>query len=128
MESNLGRTYLNLKPHNVLDTGLWGLCRHPNYFGEALWWGALSVGYGYLIPSTGGANKSWIIFGWIINFLVMLVSIQLIEQKMRSSSNVAKARAYRYYQDYTSMFFPWWNSKCTYMCGVAVDSKLNSRK
>jgi steroid 5-alpha reductase family enzyme len=37
----------------VLNTGLWGLTRHPNYFGNAsMWWGyflvALSVPFGFL--------------------------------------------------------------------------------
>lgn len=28
----------------ILDSGLWGLCRHPNYFGDALqWWGLALV-------------------------------------------------------------------------------------
>ena len=41
------------KRGRVMDRGLWGWSRHPNYFGESLmWWGlgviALGVPYGYL--------------------------------------------------------------------------------
>ncbi len=52
----------------VLDTGLWGLSRHPNYFGEAcVWWGA------YLIAVSAGAW--WSIPGpLLITFLLLRVS------------------------------------------------------
>jgi steroid 5-alpha reductase family enzyme len=40
-------------PHAVLNTGLWALSRHPNYFGEALiWWS-----FGFL-----GLTHPW---GWV---------------------------------------------------------------
>lgn len=62
----------------VMDKGLWGLTRHPNYFGDAcVWWGfyllALSVPFGFLT-----------IYGPIImNFLLVRVSgVALLEKDL----------------------------------------------
>ena len=95
VESNKGLSYLGLNPKVLLNTGLWYYCRHPNYFGENLWWAALSLGYGYIIyvfPSSQNyydvnivGTPYWIVFGWLINFIVMLISIQMIETHMTTA-------------------------------------------
>lgn len=61
----------------VCDTGLWGYCRHPNYFGEILmWWGV----YAMLISVV---PEYWYTgAGALLNTLLFLVvSIPLMEKR-----------------------------------------------
>ena len=67
-------------PAAVLDTGLWGLSRHPNYFGEILfWWGLYAFGV--------AANRGW---AWTfvgplsITALFVLVSVPWMDRRMLS--------------------------------------------
>lgn len=50
---------------DVLRSGLWGVCRHPNHFGEQLWWWGAWM---FAIPG-GGA---WTGIGTAFNSLCML--------------------------------------------------------
>lgn len=65
----------------VIQSGLWRLCRHPNYFGEAcFWWGiaimGLSVNYGVI----------GLIGALTINLLVRYVSgVPLLETKYKNN-------------------------------------------
>ena len=52
----------------LMQSGLWGITRHPNYFGEAtMWWGIWLVALPAILP-----------FGWGIVFLTWLISPVLI--------------------------------------------------
>ena len=52
----------------VLDTGLWRYSRHPNYFGEAMFWCALGL-------AALGQGAWWALFGpAVITFLLLRVS------------------------------------------------------
>jgi steroid 5-alpha reductase family enzyme len=80
----------------VLDTGLWGLSRHPNYFGEAvLWWGV------YLIAVSAGAW--WSLFGpLLITFLLLRVSgVAMLEKDIGE-----RRPAYARYIRETNAFIP----------------------
>ena len=80
----------------LLQSGLWSLTRHPNYFGEvAQWWGlwlvALSVPNGWL----------GIIGPITITFLILKVSgIPMLEKKMEENPDFAE------YKRKTSVFIP----------------------
>lgn len=85
-----------LNKGKLLQTGLWGITRHPNYFGEVvLWWGI-----GLLAVTTPG--------GWLaligpltISFLIIKVSgIPMLEKKM------AKNPEFKEYKRKVSAFFP----------------------
>lgn len=83
----------------VLDSGLWGWTRHPNYFGDAcVWWGIWLV---------GGLASGWVIglatviapiaMTW---FLVQVTGVKLLEQTMM------KRPAYVEYASRTPRFIP----------------------
>lgn len=80
----------------VLDTGLWGLTRHPNYFGEALlWWGLTLVAI--------EANTFWIVISPIImTWLLMKVSgVAMLDDLLRKTKP-----DYAAYIESTNAFFP----------------------
>jgi len=85
----------------VLDTGVWSLSRHPNYFGEAcIWWSF------YLFAVAAGA--AWTLFSpLIMTFLLLKVSgVSLLEK------DIAERRpGYRQYVETTSAFIPWFPRK-----------------
>ncbi|CAA6656434.1 unnamed protein product [Spirodela intermedia] len=82
----------------TLDTGLWRCSRHPNYFGEQLWWWglclfALNVGQG------------WTSIGAAINSLSLVYITVLVERQMLRKKS--RTEAYREYQRTTSVWIPW---------------------
>jgi steroid 5-alpha reductase family enzyme len=50
---------------DVLRTGLWGICRHPNHFGEQLWWWGAAL----FAVAVGGR---WTLMGTAFNSACML--------------------------------------------------------
>ncbi|EFI35921.1 protein of unknown function DUF1295 [Desulfonatronospira thiodismutans ASO3-1] len=86
----------------VMDRGLWGWTRHPNYFGECLvWWGifciALSVPGGWMT----------IISPLLITFLLVRVSgVAMLEKDMGS-----RRPEYENYKKRVSAFVPWFPLK-----------------
>jgi steroid 5-alpha reductase family enzyme len=82
--------------NQVLNTGLWGLTRHPNYFGEfTLWWGY------YCFALAAG--------GWwtIISPLLMTVLLLRVSGVALLESNIKERRpAYAEYVKNTNAFFP----------------------
>lgn len=85
----------------LMQSGLWGYTRHPNYFGEVtMWWGiwllALSVPSGFLS----------IIGPITITILILKVSgIPMLEKKMEENPEFTE------YKKRTSMFIPWFPKK-----------------
>lgn len=83
----------------VLDTGLWGWTRHPNYFGDAsVWWGTWLV---------GGLASGWTVgLATVLApvamtyFLVFATGARLLEQTMMERPG------YREYAARTPMFLP----------------------
>ena len=65
-------------PGQILDTGLWALSRHPNYFGEVLfWWGV------YLFGLAANPFWWWTIIGPLtITGLFLGVSVPMMDRRM----------------------------------------------
>ena len=81
----------------VLDTGWWTYTRHPNYFGDALfWWGI----YGAVVAATPEAI--WTIFAPIImNYLLVNISgAAMLERSLK------KKPGYEEYMARTNRFIP----------------------
>ena len=83
----------------VMDRGLWGLSRHPNYFGETvMWWGFFLIGF-------SGSGAWWIALGpAIITVLLLKVSgVTLMEDGITE-----RRPKYAAYKNRVSAFVPWW--------------------
>lgn len=82
----------------TIPPGLWSVSRHPNYFGEVLFWWGL-----YLFVPLAYPGFWWTIVGPISILLLFLgVSIPLMERHL-----LARHPTYAEYQQRVSPFFPW---------------------
>jgi len=81
----------------VMDRGLWGWSRHPNYFGEAaMWWGYFAIGF-------GASHQWWLLLSpLLLTFLLLQVSgVSLMEEKMDE-----RRPGYAEYKKRVSAFVP----------------------
>lgn len=82
----------------VIPPGLWSLSRHPNYFGEVLFWWGL-----FLFVPLAYPTFWWTIVGPLAILLLFLgVSIPLMERHL-----LPRHPTYAEYQKRVSAFFPW---------------------
>ena len=82
----------------MIPPGLWSVSRHPNYFGEVLFWWGL-----YLFVPLAYPGFWWAIVGPISILLLFLgISIPIMERHL-----LAGHSTYPEYQRRVSRFFPW---------------------
>ncbi|XP_022886182.1 uncharacterized protein C594.04c [Olea europaea var. sylvestris] len=89
-----------------LDKGLWQYSRHPNYFGEQLWWWGLFI-------FAWNLGCGWSFIGTLINSMCLAYVTVLVEKRMLEKDY--RAVAYRRYQKTTSVWIPFF--KKTYSGG-----------
>jgi steroid 5-alpha reductase family enzyme len=94
------RAFLDTRrhPEEVLATGLWAFSRHPNYFGEVLfWWGI------FLFALSGPPGWTWTAVGPLsITGLFLFVSVPWMDRHMQ-----ARHPAYEERLRTTSALLPW---------------------
>jgi steroid 5-alpha reductase family enzyme len=74
-------------PEAVLNQGLWALSRHPNYFGEVLFWWGL-----YLFALAAAPGWAWTAIGALsITLLFVFVSVPWMDRRMASRHPAWKA-------------------------------------
>jgi steroid 5-alpha reductase family enzyme len=85
-------------PGSTLESGLWGLSRHPNYLGEILFWlGLASFGL------AAGGFRWWAWLGALAMLAMFLfVSLPMIEKRM-----LARRPGYAERQRRVSLLIPW---------------------
>lgn len=84
-----------------LDEGLWRYSRHPNYFGEQLWWWGLAI-------FSWSLDCGWSFIGALINSLCLAYVTVLVEERMLKQEY--RAEAYKKYQKTTSVWIPWFKT------------------
>ncbi|OIS96601.1 PREDICTED: uncharacterized protein C594.04c-like [Nicotiana attenuata] len=85
----------------ILDKGLWCYSRHPNYFGEQLWWWGLAL-------IAWNLGQGWTFIGALINSICLAYVTVLVEKRMLSQTY--RTEAYKHYQKTTSVLIPWFKS------------------
>jgi steroid 5-alpha reductase family enzyme len=84
--------------NQIMDRGLWGWSRHPNYFGECvMWWGCFLIGY-------AASHQIWLLLSPIlVTVLLLKVSgVSLMEETIAS-----RRPGYADYRRRVSVFVPW---------------------
>ena len=95
----LHRFLTHRKPDEIMKTGLWALSRHPNYFGEWLFWAGLALFGLAAAPSAWW----WVLPGAIAMLVMFLVaSIPMIDKR-----SVERRPEYQAHMARVSGFVPW---------------------
>ncbi len=81
---------------DVLDTGLWGWSRHPNYFGDSVVWD------GAWLASAASSPGAWtVVAPGLMNYLLIFAT-----GARRTERRMQQRPGYRDYQQRVSFFFP----------------------
>jgi steroid 5-alpha reductase family enzyme len=81
---------------DVLDTGLWGWSRHPNYFGDSVFWD------GVWIAAAASGPAAWTLPSPVVmNYLLVYAT-----GAKRTEERMQKRPAYRDYQRRVAFFLP----------------------
>jgi steroid 5-alpha reductase family enzyme len=97
------RRHILRKEKKLMDTGLWSLTRHPNYFGEIMIWVGLYVTGLVLIDS----QISMIFYGILIispllmSLVLIKISTPMLEKHMSTYDGWDE------YSKHTPIIFPW---------------------
>lgn len=89
------RVHISKKSGTLLDKGLWGITRHPNYFGESLMWVSI-----YLVVLFSGGPWYLLVSPLVITSVLRFISIPLLEDNMR------KKDGWEEYAKRVSIFYP----------------------
>ena len=86
------------QPGQIMNTGLWAYSRHPNYFGEIMfWWGI------FLFALAADASYWWTVAGPLaITVLFLAVSIPLMDKR-----NLERRPGYDEHIKKVSALIPW---------------------
>lgn len=86
------------QPQAFIDEGVWYYSRHPNYFGEIMFWTGL-----FLMGLSANPDALWTASGWLAMFLMFqFISIPMMDERM-----VDKRPAYRAHIKKVSKLLPW---------------------
>lgn len=98
------RQHIEKKSGKLVQSGLWSVTRHPNYFGEILIWIGLYVS-GISMMFTGSINPIYyvilIISPVIMSTVLIKISTPLLEK------NMEKYKGWEDYKQRVPMIFPW---------------------
>ena len=98
MRDNQARQARGEPPTRLLDRGIWRWSRHPNYFGEQLFWWAFA-GWGVVV------GEPWVVVGTVLNSGVLAAVTVMTERRMLEVPE--RREAYGAYQRRTSVWLPW---------------------
>lgn len=98
MEENRARTARGEAKVQILEVGLWRYSRHPNYFGEQLWWWAIAI-VGALL------GHPWVIAGTAFNSVVLAVVTVMTEKRIAASPG--RSAEWKRYRAATPALVPW---------------------
>ncbi len=83
----------------VLERGIWRTSRHPNYFGEQLFWWSIA-GFGVV------CGEPWVVVGTAFNSTVLAAVTVMTERRMLAVPE--RREAFEAYRRHTSVWVPWW--------------------
>jgi len=67
----------NLSEPKTMKSGLWYYSRHPNYFGEILFWFSL-----YVFALASNLSFAWLLIGSIIMYaLIAIASVSMMDKR-----------------------------------------------
>lgn len=90
------------KQEEIMASGLWAYSRHPNYFGEMLFWWGL-----YLFALAAAPDRAWTFAGALaITVMFHVVSLRLMEGRM-----LERRPQFAQHVRRTSAFVPWFPSE-----------------
>ena len=86
----------SIQEPQTIDTGLWYYSRHPNYFGEILFWFSL-----FIFSISAHSNAPWLFIGTMIMYaLIAIGSVSMMDKR-----SLSRRPDFKNYMDSTSALF-----------------------